>query len=338
VTVEPAKDVSVIVCTRNRASRLSAMLDSACRLAVPAGLRWEIIVVDNGSTDKTRDVVDRVAGKLPIRYVPEPGPGLSHARNRGVMSAQARYFCWTDDDVLLDSGWLAAYAQAFVDFSGAAVFGGRILPELEQPTPSWFARYLHSSPLSDVLAQRDPGDRIIPITLKTGYTPYGANFAVRADVQRRFRYNPELGLAPGRMRSGEESDVIYRILKDGGSGWWIPAAKVRHVIATERQTLSHIAAYSRHSGETAAYLHDAFPGDNAREVKRRPAFSFMNRTILSMCIAANRAGYSASSLTGIRPFGLACLTRRCFYEGVGAYYRDRGVSIGARRREKANHV
>ena len=117
--------VSMVVCTRNRAALLDDMLVTATRLRLPAQLDWELLVVDNGSTDSTGEVIRRYQDRLPIRHVEEPRIGISHARNRAVSEGRGRYLCWTDDDVRLDPDWLAAYLAAFERHPEAAVFGGR---------------------------------------------------------------------------------------------------------------------------------------------------------------------------------------------------------------------
>src|SRR5688572_3945090 len=147
-----AIDVSVIVCTRNRAGRLRVLLESACGLAVPPDLAWELLVIDNGSGDDTAAVASAFSGRLPLRHVREPVIGLCAARNRGVAEARGRYLCWADDDVRLDPCWLAAYAEAFARHPDAAIFGGRILPELEPPLAGWFARHMYEWPLANVVA------------------------------------------------------------------------------------------------------------------------------------------------------------------------------------------
>lgn len=255
-------DVTVIICTRNRALQLASVLDSACKLIAPPGLAWEFVVVDNGSTDGTADVVTRYVDRLPIRCVREETPGLSNARNRGVEEAKGDYICWTDDDVVIEPEWLAAYAAAFKRHPEAAVFGGRVIPFLQQPTPVWFEKARYDWPLVSLQAYRDFGDEIVALTFKDGLTPYGANFAIRAMEQKRHTYNPELGVSPLHKRVGEESDVIYRIFKDGGNGWWVPGSKVTHIIPPKRQSLSYLFDYSYLVGETFAYLRDKYPADN----------------------------------------------------------------------------
>ncbi|CAA9889490.1 conserved hypothetical protein [Candidatus Methylobacter favarea] len=255
-------EVTVIICTRDRASQLSNVLDSACELVIPSGLAWEFIVVDNGSSDDTFDVVAEYKGRLPIRYVREETPGLSNARNRGVDEARGDYICWTDDDVLIDPAWLSAYAKAFRRHPEAAVFGGRVIPWLEKPTPNWFEKAKYDWPLNNLLAHRDFGDNIVALTFKGWLVPWGANFAVRMSEQRRYQYNPELGVSPIHKRVGEETDVIYRIFKDGGNGWWVPDSKVTHIIPAKRQTLRYLFYYSFLAGETISYLRDKYPTDN----------------------------------------------------------------------------
>jgi len=247
-------DVTAIICTRNRATQLSDVLESASHLVIPSALSWELIVVDNGSSDNTPEVVRQYAACLPLRIVREEMPGLSNARNRGVAEARGEYICWTDDDVRLDPNWLAAYVAAFRRHPEAAVFGGRILPILESPTPAWFTKAKDRWPIATILAARDFGDEIMPVTLKGGQEPYGANFALRAVEQRQYKYNPLLGVSPTQRRVGEETDVIYKILTSGSTGWWVPDSKVYHVIPRGRQTLWYVYHYFFLSGETSAYL------------------------------------------------------------------------------------
>lgn len=253
-------DVTVIICTRNRAAQLREALGSAANMRIPDGLNWELLVVDNGSSDNTAEVATSFEGRLPVRVVREDVAGLSNARNRGVAEAAGTYICWTDDDLLLDPEWLAAYAAAFERHPEAAIFGGRIQPVLQPPTPRWFAECAGEWPLTTLLAKRDFGDEVIPVSFELQTIPWGANFAVRTAEQRRVRYEPALGVSPLQRRLGEESEVIFQILKAGGRGWWVPDSKVRHLIPPSRQTLRYVFDYFRAYGETLAYMERTWPG------------------------------------------------------------------------------
>lgn len=315
--------VSVVVCTRNREAMLSDLLDSMVRLLIPPDLRWELIIVDNGSTDETARVVSRYKGQLPVRRVEEPLPGLSHARNRGVREARGRYICWTDDDVLVDPRWLAAYVEAFARHPEAAIFGGRILPEIDPPTPYWFTRCSHCWPITSVIAHRDMGEDVVPVSQKGGRVPWGANFAVRAAEQRLFAYDPALGISPLQHRVGEESDVIYRIMAVGGTGWWVPNCKVWHRIPPPRQTLGHILDYFRSVGETAAYQHDVAPGDNWNESSGPPRFVGASPFSLRVRTALSLHLFAFAWLRGGTCSALRHWARLGRYLGVASYRRGK---------------
>jgi glucosyl-dolichyl phosphate glucuronosyltransferase len=86
-------------------------------------------VIVHTSTDHTVDVIREYVGRLPVRWEFEPRPGKSNAQNRAIDFAKGDYILWTDDDVVVDAGWLTAYVGAFRRWPEAAVFGGRITPK-----------------------------------------------------------------------------------------------------------------------------------------------------------------------------------------------------------------
>lgn len=253
-------DITVIICTRDRATQLRKVLGSALDLHLPPGLKWELLVVDNGSTDETGEVARSYQDRLPLRLVREERAGLSNARNKGIEETAGQYICWTDDDVVLDQQWLAAYWAAFNRHPEAAVFGGRIIPVLEPPTPAWFARLSADWPIKILLASRDFGEEPCQLDFARETVPWGANFAIRTAEQRQVAYEPGLGVSPNHRRIGEEAEVIFRLLSSGVSGWWVPAAKVSHMISTQRQSWAYIYDYNAAYGETLAYMERTWPG------------------------------------------------------------------------------
>lgn len=244
--------ISVVVCTRNRARQIGEFLDSAVALAPPVGAEWELVLVDNGSTDGTAEVARRFADRLPLRIVREDRAGLSNARNAGVQEAKGDYICWTDDDVLLDPHWLAEYAKAFASNPDIALFGGPVRPRLIGETPDWFheARPL----LGGLLAER-PDQPAGPISADhLERLPFGANFAVRRDAQQLEHYDPELGVSPDFRRLGEETKVMIALLRRGYAAGWAPGAIVNHLIPEGRQTLAYVAQYFQSAAATSAFL------------------------------------------------------------------------------------
>ena len=215
--------ITVAICTFNRAKSLRRTLESLASMRVPSHLDWELVVVNNGCTDHTDELLAAFVGRMAVRREFEPQRGISNARNRAIDAARGDYIVWTDDDVIVNPAWLAAYAEAFRRWPEAAVFGGAILPRYEEPVVKWVLEA--EALLGDPYAVRDFGDAPLALSVAEGRLPYGANFAIRTTEQRTSRYNPELGYRPGHRRLGEETDVIQRILRSGKIGYWVPSAK-----------------------------------------------------------------------------------------------------------------
>ena len=104
-------DISVIICSYNREDSLRKTLTRLCDLEIPPHLSWELLLVDNNSTDGTRQVCESFIPKLPVRYLFEPLQGVNRARNRAVAEAAGQLLLFTDDDVNMDRNWIAAFAS-----------------------------------------------------------------------------------------------------------------------------------------------------------------------------------------------------------------------------------
>jgi len=229
-------------------------------MQVPSGVVWEVVIVNNNSTDHTDDVISEYVGRLPVRREFEPRTGKSNALNRAIDVVKGDYILWTDDDVLVDAGWLTAYVAAFRRWPEAAVFGGRITPRYEAPVAKWIMQ--SEAVLEGPYGIRDFGDHVHPLTADDeDHFPFGANWAIRAIEQRAFRYDPELGPVANRYRTHEEYDVIHRVLSSGATGYWIPEAMVEHRIGRNMQMLSYIANYYESWGETLAFRNAAASWD-----------------------------------------------------------------------------
>src|SRR5689334_694436 len=172
-------DVTIVLTTRNRASLLGATLRSIAGLDV-AGLAWEVLVVDNGSSDETPRVLAAAAARLPLRIMIEPALGKSRALNAALRTRMAPLVIFTDDDVLYAEGWMQAYVSAARRWPDDRLFGGPIEPLFPSGTPRWltqhrfcegaFARFAHDAPEGPI-----------------NHLPFGPNFAVRGAVLEGFQ-------------------------------------------------------------------------------------------------------------------------------------------------------
>lgn len=253
--------ISVVICTRNRAPSLARALDSLTRCAPPQRSDWQLVVVDNGSSDETPRTLEAFAGRLPLRVVGERRPGLSHARNRGVSAADGNYLIWTDDDATVCPDWLRVYEAAFEAHPDAAFFAGPIRVRFEGTPPRWLEANLRL--VCTAFAGLELPEQREPFDDRSRHLPFGANLALRAVEARAFPFDPALGRHPGRMfYGGEETDFLWRVTRAGAKGYWLPDAPVDHWIDPARQTSAYLRRYYVGVGYIGS------PGD-PRRVRRR---------------------------------------------------------------------
>lgn len=238
--------ISICICTWNRGNFLEQTLKSLCNNKIPVDICYEVVIVNNNCTDNTDDVVLKFQNILPIVYVFEDKPGLSHARNKAILVANGDYIIWTDDDVLVDEGWITGYVDAFIVHPEAVIFGGPVHPWFEGTPPSWILEGWEA--ISSAFATRDFGDT--SFLLDPDHLPFGANFAVRTSEQKSVKYDPNFGLSHGKIVLGEESIVMNQLLSRGLTGWWVPASKVLHWIPATRQSISYVRKYYVGYGRT----------------------------------------------------------------------------------------
>lgn len=239
--------VTVAICTWNRSALLRQTLVSLQGLVKPSDVEWELLVIDNNCTDDTPAVVEEFTGKLPIRRIVETKQGHSHARNRAVDEARGSWVLWTDDDVLVDPQWLTEMTRAIGQHPEASFFGGYIEPWFEVPPPRWIEQ--NRQFLTGVLVTRDLGAE--PRPFGAGEFPFGANMAIRTDLQREHRFNPRLGRVGAGNVVLDETDLFHRLVAQGYHGVWVPAARVRHWVPSKRMTRQYVWDYFFGMGQAA---------------------------------------------------------------------------------------
>jgi glycosyltransferase involved in cell wall biosynthesis len=238
-------DITVAVCTWNRAALLAETLGILSAVRVPAGVEWECLVIDNNSSDRTREVLASFAGRLPLRGLFEPIAGLARARNRAAREARGDFVLFLDDDIRVDREWLAAYVEAIARWPEASYLGGRIVPRYLNDPPSFVTSNLPT--LAGLLGSLDfgPEER----HFRAGENPYGGNMAVRRAAFASCRFDERLGHRHHERVLGDETDFFEELRRRAQQGVWVPAAKGEHLVPPEHLTLDavyrHFAAYGR---------------------------------------------------------------------------------------------
>jgi len=228
-------DVTVLICTWNRATLLGETLASLAHMSVALDIRWEVVIVDNNSTDSTRSVVQAVAPTFPaaVRYVFEPRQGKSFAMNAGLRASSRPIVAFADDDVRVDRQWLASLSEAFRAYPEISYVGGPVDPIWEAPCPTWFERT--GKILWGTLAILDYGAEPF-IFEEQQKIPLGANFAVRRRlVDEVGDFDPTFGRNSGQVLLGQElPEFFVRSRRVKARGMYVPGMRVRHHVPARR--------------------------------------------------------------------------------------------------------
>ena len=225
-----ALPLSVVICTHNRSSYLSKALDSLVAQTLPRS-SFEVIVVDNQSTDDTPTVVARYRDSLDIRYVYEGTLGLAHARNAGWRAARGKYIAYLDDDAIASPRWLAETVTAFESLSPPpGCVGGRAEGIWESPRPRWI-----SDELVTCLTVIDWSDTPHVIEDVRVQWLVGANLAVRADVMTSVGgFAASLDRAGKNLLSGGDVYLQEQIIRAGHACYYHPPMSVGHHVPASR--------------------------------------------------------------------------------------------------------
>ena len=233
-------EVSVIICTRNRSRSLAQSLAAMDAINLAGSFRAEILVVDNGSEDNTRDVVNRHRGSLlKLRYINEPVPGQVMARHRGIKEAAGDIIVFTDDDVVPEPQWLQQLVTPILGGHCDAATGPiRIAPELER---DWMAQKHRNLFSSEHINRNNPQALI------------GANMAFSRSVLHRVPgFDPELG--PGRLGFWDDSLFSFQLLKAGFRIGFSEEAIINHHFDSSRLTRKALLGRAAGEGRSEAYV------------------------------------------------------------------------------------
>jgi glucosyl-dolichyl phosphate glucuronosyltransferase len=236
--------VTVVLSTFNRASMLPAAIASVLQQH-GSTLPYELIVVDNNSTDETRQVV-RTAQRADarLRYVFETQQGLSHARNAGLDHARAPIVAFTDDDVRVAPTWVEVIHQAFDAHPDVQCVGGRTLPVWPSPPPAWLTPEHWVGPL----ALQDYGDHPRIIDASRPLCLAGANFAFRKDIFDR------LGRFSVDYPRAQDTEFLLRLYRAGFRALYLPEMLVHAAVEPDRLTKAYHRRWHANIGRCNARM------------------------------------------------------------------------------------
>lgn len=242
--------LSVVMATYNRGPLLADAVESLLAQCDPA-TPFELIVVDNNSTDDTRRVMERFESADPrVRYLFEARQGVSFARNTGLAASRAPLVAFTDDDVVADPTWVASIVRAFQERPAADVIGGRVLPIWPAPPPAWL-----TADQWGPLALVDYGESPFQIT------PDHPICLVTANVVFRRSVFDEVGTFATRFQrigdsvgSLEDHELLLRVLRSGRTVVYDPRLVIRAPVQHDRLDVEYHRRWRRGHGHFHALL------------------------------------------------------------------------------------
>jgi L-malate glycosyltransferase len=262
VTVISSAMLTVLFATRNRAGILNEVLESYCHLqALPGG--WKLVVVDNGSTDKTLDTLKLFAGRLPLQFIVESKPGKNIALNSGLELAEGGLTVLTDDDAFPRADWLVELQSAAESQPAYSMFGGVVIPRWSIPPPHW-VEWVNQAAVFTLTTPSLPDGPLDPTEI------YGPNMAVRTTVfASGARFDTSIGPKGSSYPMGSETELVLRLGRQGHKAWHLRQAVVEHYIREEQLRKDWVMQRAVRFGR-GQYRLFGVQGANGSAVKSRP--------------------------------------------------------------------
>lgn len=245
------KQISAVICTLNRSNYLQKAISSLADQDLKRDA-YEIVVVDNGSTDNTRSIVEHFSPIGNIRYLYEPALGLSHARNRGWKEAAAPYVAYLDDDAIATPKWLGKILNVFETVkSKLGCVGGKVNPIWEGARPDWLGDEIVCS-----LTVVDWSDSPHVLNNLNSEWLAGANIAFPRELLNRLNgFSPYLDRVGSRMLSSGDVFLEKQIQRSGHTCFYHPEVEVSHHIPVSRLTQAWFIRRYYYQGISDAVMH-----------------------------------------------------------------------------------
>ncbi|MBU4272651.1 MAG: glycosyltransferase [Planctomycetes bacterium] len=238
-------DVSVLVATRNRAALLAQTLESLTRQKL-GDITWEVIVVDNGSQDDTPRILSHYQNRLPLVPLEETTPGKNRALNKALEVARGTMLLFTDDDVVVDPGWVREMCAAAERWPEQTILAGAIAPLFEDLVPEWI-RSTHFRYRRLAFCGFRPREQEGYIEQRA----FGANFALHRSSMQGMTFCETIGPQGTRIYAvGSETELFIRLESRGMRTVFIPDAHVQHIITVNHARIRSLMQRAFRAGRS----------------------------------------------------------------------------------------
>jgi glucosyl-dolichyl phosphate glucuronosyltransferase len=232
--------VSVVICAYNRAHLLQLCIDSLHALDFPKE-KFEVVVVDNNSTDNTGAVCAGISQRYPslnFRYLKEMQQGVGYTRTRGAREATGELIAYIDDDCLAEPDWLSKIVAFYNEHPEAMSTGGRIIPKYLAPMAGWFGKYFWG-----LVGNYDLGQKIF--RMQGVRYPSGANMHFRKKAFEQYGYfDGALGRSGKSLVAGEEKAMYLKLIAGNEAVYYLPHVIVHHHVEANKFDVNYVRRHS----------------------------------------------------------------------------------------------
>lgn len=308
--IPPAVDITLLVCTYNRCDDLRELLETAIAQETGGQFTYEILVVDNNSTDGTRQVVEELiaGGHHNLRYLFEGQQGKSHALNSGLKAMRGWAYAIVDDDFLLPRDWVKQIYEGFRTHPEVSFVSGKVLPKWQDGEPPAWLTQKHWS----AIAMADYGETEFLTDQNNQLCLLACSFRL-ADVIAVGGYHWDLGPQKGRTGATEDLDLLKRLWKSGHTGLYLPHMYFYHKATADRVTKEYHRRWHRDHGRSYAVM-------RAEELEHASARLFDVPAHMYKQAAADTFGWVKSVLMGKQDEAFLHETQLYFFSG---FFRKR---------------
>lgn len=246
--------ISVIIPTLNRAALLEKTLVSLTQQTIRE-TDFEVLVIDNGSTDSTADVVTKFSSHLNIKCFLEKNPGLHEGRHRGVRESSGEILVYADDDIKALPSWIEGIAESFKE-PKVGLVGGKNIPDYESPPPDWLDKFWVATGEGKHITYFSLLDFGDTTRLIDPHYVFGCNFSIRKSIVLDAKgFHPD-GMPESliKFRGDGETHVARHVTKMGFQTVYNPKVSVKHWVPSSRMNMAYLNKRSFSEGITQSYV------------------------------------------------------------------------------------
>lgn len=296
-------DLTVVICTHNRAGLLKETLDSLNQAIKPDNSNIKILVIANACNDTTIDLLEAYQSRkaemeaLALEFAEESRPGKSYALNHAIRLVKNSFHCFVDDDQKVEKNYFIAVASAITKFPESKIFCGPIFPDWTGLEPDWIHETGKYRIFPPPIPVYDLGDKAVVIPDENESLPGGGHVVIQSEVfETTGLFSEDLGPTRHNLTGSEDTEFFMRAIAKGIKIQYIPDIIQYHYVDNDRLKLNYLLkkCYQRNRSITKAHT-------NSRQKVPNYLWSKLVTNFLNLMLSFNLSKFRFYSLrfTGI---------------------------------------